>query len=203
MTTERPMTLRRRAALPTTRQSLRAAALIAGIALVGACGSPSTAPASNTTASASAAASPSASTTTSPTSPMSPTSPVPSSSQGAEREPSTPGGSESSAGTSGGQTTAKGTTAPTLPRDAGDYGEALIEAWQAGDTSRIATLASPAAAAALRSAKAPRDLLLTACEDALCSWSNEAGARLTLTYDPAKVSAGRAQAVTAAKIAKA
>lgn len=182
MTTHRPTTLRR---------TTGAAALLLGVALIGACGSPATAPTSTATATASAAASPSTGATTSPEDSSSRT-----------LEPSTPGGSESTSA-SGGQSTAKGTTAPVLPRDAGDYGEALIEAWQAGDSARVGTLAAPAAAAALRAAKAPKDLLLTTCEDAMCSWSTEAGERLTLTYDLKKVKAGAAHAVTAAKVAKA
>lgn len=185
MTTHRPLIL------STAHRGLPAAALLAGVALIGACGSPATAPTS--TATASAAATPTSS------------APVSSPAQSEEPEPSTPGSSESSAssGTAGGQTTANGTAAPKLPRDPADYGEALIAAWQAGDSAQIATLTAPAAAATLRSAKAPKDLIHAACEDNLCSWSAEAGQRLTLTYDLKKVAAGGAHAVTAAKVAKA
>ncbi|MDO5711163.1 MAG: hypothetical protein Q4P32_05415, partial [Micrococcales bacterium] len=59
----------------------------------------------------------------------------------------------------------------------------------------------PGVAARLSSTKAPKGLLLTTCEANLCSWSNEVGARVTLTFDRAKVSARAAHAVTAAKVA--
>lgn len=166
---------------PTARRALGVAALVASFALVGACGSPATAPTSSATATATPAAAPS--TTDTP-----------------RATPSTPD-DDTSSGWSGATTVTRSAT-QTLPMDAADYGEALITAWQADDDARLAALASPAAAATLNAAKAPADLIATTCEANLCSWTTEDGARLTLTYDLKKVAAGAPQAVTAAKVAK-
>lgn len=155
------------------RRSLCLTALVAGAALLTACGS--TTP--SQTASASATSPTGASTAT----PLATNSPV----DGAT--PAAPGQDQ------------PGQSGPRA-RSTGDYGQALIGAWTAGDTAAIADLASASAAATLKAAKAPTGLLLTVCEDNLCSWSNEAGKRVTLTFDTAKVSAGGAQAVTAAKL---
>ncbi len=188
MTTDRPKTTD--TSSRATRLAVGATALVAGVVLLGGCGSSSTTPTSNATVAASA---------TTPAATSDPN-PAPSSPQTSD---------ETSDGTTGGEATAKGSTtgqatkAMELPRDAGDYGEALIAAWQAGDSAQIATLMAPAAAATLRSAKAPKDLIHAACEDNLCSWSTEAGARVTLTFDAKKVASGATHAVTAAKVAKA
>ncbi|GAB95575.1 hypothetical protein BJY21_001073 [Kineosphaera limosa] len=135
----------------------------------------------------------------------------------ATQSPSTPLSAPNSPAT-GGQSTAQGTPAtkaPTsaatatggaraqLPTDAGEYGGELISAWQAGDTAAMGDLVTAGAMSSLRGATAPDDLLLTACEDNLCSWSNEAGARLTLTYDSDKVAAGAKHAITAARVSAA
>ncbi len=187
MTTDRPKTTD--TSSRATRLAVGATALVAGVVLLGGCGSSSTTPTSNATVAASA---------TTPAATSDPN-PAPSSPQTSD---------ETSDGTTGGEATAKGSTtgqatkAMELPRDAGDYGEALIAAWQAGDSTKVAAMTSPAAASALRGA-APKDLLLATCEANLCSWSTEAGARVTLTFDAKKVASGATHAVTAAKVAKA
>ncbi|WP_168583160.1 hypothetical protein [Gephyromycinifex aptenodytis] len=85
-------------------------------------------------------------------------------------------------------------------RDSGEYGDALISAWAAGDTSALGRYADPAAAAALAKAKPNANLLRTVCESNMCSYADEAGQRVTLTFDEKKVASGAQQAVTGVKI---
>lgn len=162
----------------TNRQSFRSslcvASLVAGAALLASCGST---PSEGATASAT-------STPTATATPLATNSAV---------DSTTPASVKA------------GTAAPSKastprPRDAGDYGQVLLDSWAAGKTAAVADFASSSAAATLRGAKAPSGLLLTTCEDNLCSWSNEAGKRVTLTFDTAKVSAGAAHAVTKATV---
>ena len=107
-------------------------------------------------------------------------------------------GGPSGDATSGAPARSRTTAVPTTP---GDYGEALLAAWAAGDTAAINRLAGPSAAASLTGAGTVSGLLRTACEDDMCSWSNEQGKRVTMTFDTAKVADGRPQAVTAIKVA--
>lgn len=115
----------------------------------------------------------------------------------------TPGGSASKApsATSGGVSGAG--KAAGLPTDAGDYGDELVAAWEGGDKATIASHAAPKAAAALGAAKAGSGMLRVACEGDMCSYADEAGRRVTLTFDRAKVEAGAAHAVVSAKVSAA
>lgn len=104
-----------------------------------------------------------------------------------------PATATSSPPTSVASSPARAASLPTVP---GDYGDALVEAWTSGDS--IAPYTTSGARSAL-SGTAPSNLLRTACEAAMCSYSNEAGDRVTLTFDLAKVERGAEQAVTAVR----
>lgn len=179
-------------------------ALLSAAALLTACGSNE--PAATATATT-------ATTTQSPTTTRSPmtdptTEPTRSSrTQLSEPNSPAPGGRPPQQTATGGaaptRTSGGGAQAPAggeLPKDGGDYGDELISAWRAGDSTAVAALTSSSAAAALGRAKPPADLLLVACEDNLCSWSSESGKRLTLTFDAAKLAQGATHAVTSAKV---
>ncbi len=158
-----------------TRRGLAlAAVIVAGALLVAACGTEaSTSSAPTTTTPATSAAAPATSSPASPT---------------------TPGGS--TAGT-GGQETAS----EALPTNGGEYGDTLLAAVRGGFADRVARMASPAAVRQLNRVDVPSGLVLTTCEDDLCSWSNESGERVTMTFDAAKLGAGAQQAVTGVKVA--
>ena len=162
-----------------TRRGLAlAAVIVAGALLITACGTEaSTSSAPTTTAAASA--------TSTPGSPTSPTSPASASSSG-----------DSTTGTGG-----PGTASEALPTYGGEYGDTLLAAVRGGYDNRVATLATPAAVRQLRGLDLPNGLMLTTCEDHLCSWSNEHGDRVTMTFDAAKLAAGAQQAITAVKVA--
>ncbi|WP_157087019.1 hypothetical protein [Piscicoccus intestinalis] len=166
-----------------TRRGLAlAAVVVAGALLIAACGTEASTSSAPTTAATSATSSPA-----SPTSPSSPSSPT---------TPSNPGGSTSG---TGGQETAS----EALPTNGGEYGHTLLAAVRGGYDDRVATMATPAVVRQLRGLDLPNGLMLTTCEDHLCSWSNESGDRVTMTFDAAKLSAGAQQAVTAVKVATA
>lgn len=96
----------------------------------------------------------------------------------------------------------KAPVAAGLPTDTGDYGDEVIAAWESGDDAALASHTTKSAAAALRGSKAGKGMLRTVCEDRMCSYSNDAGQRVTLRFDPAKVEAGAKYAVVSAKVAK-
>lgn len=91
-------------------------------------------------------------------------------------------------------------SAALAQRDTGEYGDALMAAWAAGNSSAVEQYASPSAAAALMAEKPGADLLRTACESNMCSYADEAGRRVTLTFDESKVGQGVQKAVTEVKI---
>lgn len=90
----------------------------------------------------------------------------------------------------------------SLPTNPGDYSEALMQAWNSGNTVSMKLYATDAVVAQLASTKVDGALLRTACEDNMCSYTTESGTRVTLTLDTTKVDAGSSQAVTAVKIAR-
>lgn len=186
---ERPGPLARRGR--RTRLAVAAGStLLAGATLLAGCGSDS--PASTASASPTSATSPAAPTST----PLSaPNSPAPGGQPTGTASPTATSTPTRSAGGSQAQ-------APDaeLPHDGGDYGGELISAWTAGDRVAIKRLTSAAAAATITAKKAPTGLILTTCEDDLCSWSSESGARLTLTFDAAKLAGGEPHAILAAKV---
>ncbi len=195
-------TLRSSSRLPAAAAGLRArrawcAATLLGVVALAGCGSNDPAPsatASSPTTTAATAATTATDTTTatalaSPGS-AAPTGTLPAS---ATRQATSPATS-----TRGGSAVKQPDV--ELPTDAGDYGGELISAWQAGDRVAVEALTSAAAAATITGKKAPTGLILTACEDDMCSWSSESGARLTLTYDQGKLADGAPHAVLAAKV---
>ena len=111
-----------------------------------------------------------------------------------------------SAATSTAVTTAGTATAGTamssaaLPRETVDYGQLLLDAYVKRNTTLVSRLASPAAASSLKRVRQPNRLMRTACEDDMCSWSDETGRRLTMTFDVRRVSRGAERGVTAVKV---
>lgn len=162
------------------------------VALATACGS-SSAPTASTASATSPAAATSASASPSPST---------TATSAAAPAPGTPTRHATSAAPT--QSHSASATTPAggvvLPTSAGDYGQGLITAWAARDKNAMGTYATPAVVAQLSAAKAPSKLLRTACEGDMCSWSNEAGQRVTLTLDLKKVGAAGTHAVTAAKV---
>lgn len=193
MTTQRTTGRSARSLARTAAHDMRRVAIaVAGAAfaagLLAGCGSDTAA----STASATAGATGPAASTSTPLS--APNSPAPGGQPtgAASTSPATPtrsaGGSQANAPDA------------ELPHDGGDYGGELISAWTAGDRVAIKRLTSASAAATITAKKAPTGLILTTCEDTLCSWSSESGARLTLTFDGAKLADGEPHAILAAKV---
>lgn len=172
----------------TPRRPMVAVGALAGALLLAGCGS-NEPPAASGTASQPAP-------TTATTALSEPNSPAPGGQAGGQPTQE-PGPAQTSAAS---KTASGRTVAGALPKDAGEYGEQLVAAWQAGNLDKVATMATDSALGTLRGTRAPSGLLRTVCEDDMCSWSNEGGARLTLTYDPAKLAAGAGHAVTAARV---
>lgn len=115
-------------------------------------------------------------------------------------DPAVPPTEAKSAGPEPAASTVTCTAAPLLERDAGEYGDALMNAWMSGDASAVACYASPAAAAALQKAKPNANLLRTVCESNMCSYADEAGQRVTLTFDEELITEGAQHAVTGVRI---
>ena len=93
------------------------------------------------------------------------------------------------------------TSTKPLRADAQRNRDTLLAAVRGGFADRVARMASPAAVRQLNRVDVPSGLVLTTCEDDLCSWSNESGERVTMTFDAAKLGAGAQQAVTGVKVA--
>lgn len=127
-----------------------------------------------------------------PSTPTAPTASRPATTTRPSTSPSTSPTSSPTTGPTTGPTRA-GAAQPTQP---GEYGDAALAAARRGDAAAVARSSTPAIAARLVEAKPPADLLRTACEDDMCSWSNEKGARVTMTFDLDKVGRGANGAIT-------
>lgn len=95
-----------------------------------------------------------------------------------------------------GSGSATGTVSETTP---GDYGDAAVTAWAAGDLDTARKYVSSSAASGLGSAP-EGELLRVACEGDMCSYTTEAGERVTLTFDLSTVEAGQAGGIVAVKV---
>lgn len=174
-------------------------ALGCALALAG-CGQSETSPASATAAPATSSPHGSATSTQlpepSPTSELSQASSAPE--PASVPVPATKPATSAQAGPS--TTTVTDEAASVPERDTGEYGDALINAWTSGDASALERYANEEAAAALQKATPSKDLLRTACESNMCSYADEAGRRVTLTFDEEKIAQGARRAVTDVRI---
>lgn len=168
-------------------------ALASAMALAG-CGQSEAAPTSATAAPATSSPTQSATPSQPPESSQTSSAPGPTS---VPAPATTPGRSVKAEPTT---TTVTDEAAPVPERDAGEYGDALINAWASGDASALQRYANEEAAAALQKATPNADLLRTVCESNMCSYADEAGQRVTLTFDEKKITQGARRAVTDVRI---
>lgn len=175
-----------------TRRTLAASAALC--AVLAGCGQNET-----TNTGSTAPTSPAVATTAAPT-----TSPTeePTATEGSAQS-SAPAASETGAATPRGTATSKDAArgAVTVPQtDPGDYGDAAVKAWAAGDKATLAKYVSGSAVADLGSGVPEGELLRTACDGDMCSYTTDAGKRVTLTFDLDAVKAGKGGGIVGAKV---
>lgn len=85
-------------------------------------------------------------------------------------------------------------------KDPGDYADAAVAAWSARDAATLKKYVSPKATAGVTGAPPAGELLRTACDGDMCSYTTEDGKRVTLTMDLDAVKAGRTGAITGVKV---
>lgn len=86
-----------------------------------------------------------------------------------------------------------GSVSQTTP---GEYGDAAVQAWSAGDTATLNRYVASGARSSLGGSAPTGDLLRVACEGDMCSYTTEEGRRVTLTFDLNAVERGRTGGIT-------
>lgn len=85
-------------------------------------------------------------------------------------------------------------------KDVGDYGDAAVNAWKAGDREALSKYVSPSVSTDLKSAPPKGELTRVGCEGDMCSYITKDERRVTLTFDENKVKQGRSGGITAVKV---